>query len=61
MKPNSEYENFDRTMRELIKVSHDEIKGKLDAEKAEKNKRPKKRGRPLGSSRASGRVLGGKD
>ena len=55
-----EFENFDRTMRDLMKVSHNEIKAKLDAEKAEKATRPKKRGRPVGSSRASGRVLGGK-
>jgi len=57
----SEFGNFDRTMRQLIKVPHSEIKAKLDAEKTEKAKRTKKRGRPLGSTRASGRVLGGKD
>lgn len=60
-KPTQEFENFDRTMRNLMKVSHDEIKAKLDAEKAEKAKRPKKRGRPIGSTRASGRASGGKD
>jgi hypothetical protein len=32
----SEFENFDRTMRDLIKVSHDELKAKLDEEKATK-------------------------
>jgi hypothetical protein len=59
---NSEFENFDQTMRKLISVPHGEIKAQLDAEKAQKAKRnPKKRGRPIGSTRASGRVLGGKD
>ena len=36
-----EYENFDRTMRELLKVSHSEIKAKLDAEKSAKGKKRK--------------------
>ena len=36
----SEYENFDRTMRELIKVPHSEIKAALDAEKP-RNRRSK--------------------
>lgn len=49
MKNSEEFVNFDRTMRELMKVPHSEIKAKLDAEKAERNKRPKKRGRPLDS------------
>jgi hypothetical protein len=35
-----EFRNFDRMMRELIKVPHTEIKAKLDAEKAAKAKRP---------------------
>lgn len=34
-----EYENFDRTMRVLIRVPHSEIKAKLDAEKLEKKKK----------------------
>ena len=38
----SEYDNFDRTMRELIKVPHSEIKDALDAEKAAKKPRPGK-------------------
>jgi len=33
-----EFENFDRTMHELIKVPHSEIKAALDAEKAAKKK-----------------------
>lgn len=37
-----EYENFDRTMRKLITVSHSDIKAKLDAEKAEKRPRGKR-------------------
>jgi hypothetical protein len=48
-KTSSEFENFNRTMRELMKVPHSEIKAELDAEKAERAKRPKKRGRPLDS------------
>ena len=43
MKKSKEYENFDRTMSELLKVSHGEIKAKLDAEKlAKKRKKSKK-------------------
>lgn len=43
MKNTSEFENFDRTMRELLKVSHSEIKAKLGAEKqAKKRKKAKK-------------------
>ncbi len=44
-RPNKEYDNFDRTMRKLMSVSHSEIKAKLDAEKAakKKKKRSKKR------------------
>ena len=41
MKANSEFNNFDRTMRDLMKVPHSEIKAALDAEKTEKAKRPK--------------------
>jgi hypothetical protein len=56
---NSEFDNFDRTMRELMKVPHSEIKAALDAEKAEKMKRPKKKGRPL--NRPSDHASSGKD
>ena len=35
MKENSEFDKFDRTMRDLMSVPHDEIKAALDAEKAE--------------------------
>jgi hypothetical protein len=41
---NEEFENFDRTMRKLIKVSHSEIKDKLEAEK-EIKRRKKKEGK----------------
>ena len=37
----SEFDNFDRTMSDLLKVPHSEIKAALDAEKAEKNKKRK--------------------
>lgn len=52
---NSEFENFDRTMQGLIKIPHSEIKAKLDAEKAAKNKK-----RKLKTS-ASGRASRAKD
>ena len=45
---NKEYENFDRTMREIIKVPHSEIKAKLDAEKAA---RKRKKSRKSSASR----------
>jgi len=51
---NPEFEKFDSTMRKLIKVSHEELKAKLDAEKKAKGKKPKKASGP----RASG-VKGG--
>lgn len=58
---NKEFDNFDATMRKLMKVPHSAIKAELDAEKAEKSKRPRKRGRPFGSSRPSDRASGGED
>jgi hypothetical protein len=36
MKPKSEFDKFDATMKRLIAVPHSEIKAKLDAEKAAK-------------------------
>jgi hypothetical protein len=39
----NEYENFDRTMRELIKVPHSEIKAKLDAEKKLRSRKRRKK------------------
>jgi hypothetical protein len=36
-----EFENFDRTMRDLMSVPHSEIKAALDAEKAAKRPRQK--------------------
>jgi hypothetical protein len=53
-KKDNEYERFDRTMRRLMAVTHDEIKAKLEAEKAEKRKRKLKK------TSASGRALGEK-
>jgi hypothetical protein len=42
-KRNEEFNKFDRTMRELVKVPHSEIKAKLDAEKrAKKRKKSRK-------------------
>jgi len=50
MKPqtNNEFDNFDRTMRQLMKVPHSEIKAKLDEEKEikkEKKARKAKEGK----------------
>jgi len=39
MKRSKEYENFERTMTELLKVPHSVIKAKLDAEKAAKKRK----------------------
>ena len=36
-----EFEKFDNTMRELLKVPHSDIKAKLDAERAAKQKKRK--------------------
>ena len=48
-KSNTEYESFERVMRQLLKVSHEEIKVKLDSEKKAKKRRKSKK------SSASGR------
>jgi hypothetical protein len=42
----SDFENFDRTMRDLMSVPHSEIKAALDAEKAEKKREKKSDSRP---------------
>jgi hypothetical protein len=42
MTKSSEYDKFDRTMRQLIRVPHSEIKAKLEAEKAEKKRKSRK-------------------
>lgn len=49
MTKSAEYQNFDRTMRELVKVPHSEIKAKLDAEKRAKKR---KKSRTSSASRA---------
>jgi hypothetical protein len=51
-KESSEFENFDRTMRDLMSVPHDEIKAALDAEKAEKHKKKRKAKKPSALGRA---------
>jgi len=56
MSEETDYERFDRTMHELIKVSHSEIKAKLDAEKAAKTKKRKAK-----KPSASDHEEGGKD
>jgi len=50
-----EYGNFDRTMRDLLKVSHAEIKARLDEERAQKKRKK------ATQSSASGRVANDKD
>ncbi len=44
----SEYERFDATMRQLLRVPHSEIKAKLEAEKAAKKDAPKRRSKKNG-------------
>lgn len=52
-KNNREFENFDRTMRDLIKVPHDELKAALDAEKRDKEQKKKRKAKkPSASGRA---------
>jgi hypothetical protein len=43
MRKNTEYEKFDHTMRQLMKVPHSEIKAKLDEEKAAKAEKKQKK------------------
>jgi hypothetical protein len=43
MTKKSEYDNFNNTMRELIKVPHSVIKAKLDEEKAAKKRKKSKK------------------
>jgi hypothetical protein len=45
-KLSKEFENFDRTMRDLMNVSHDEIKAELDAEKSVKTPKRKAKQKP---------------
>lgn len=53
-KVNNEFDNFDRTMRDLMSVPHSEIKAALDAEKAaKKSKRKRKAKKPSASDRVS--------
>jgi hypothetical protein len=44
-----EYQNFDRAMHQLIKVTHNEVKAKLQEEKAAKKR---KKSRKSSASRA---------
>jgi hypothetical protein len=45
-----EFENFDRTMRDLMNVSHDELKAALDADKREKEKNKKRKSKKPSAS-----------
>jgi hypothetical protein len=42
----SEFQKFDKTMRQLIKVPHSKIKAKLDAEKRAKTTKKERKGKP---------------
>jgi hypothetical protein len=53
MKKETEFDNFDRTMRDLMSVPHSEIKAALDAEKAAKARKKKRKAKkPSASGRA---------
>jgi hypothetical protein len=57
MARSEDYRRFDETMRALISVPHDDIKAALDAEKAgkqPKKKRRKAKNKPSASDRAGG-------
>jgi hypothetical protein len=41
---NPEFDAFDRTMGQLLSVSHDELKRRMDAYKTQAAKNPNKRG-----------------
>lgn len=56
MKENSQFSRFDRTMRDLISVPHDEIKAALDEEKAHKQRKKRKSKKPSASGRADGKT-----
>jgi hypothetical protein len=56
--PSTEFENFDRTMRQLMSVPHSDIKAALDAEKAAKAKKKKRKAK---KPSASGRAANGGD
>jgi hypothetical protein len=45
MKQKGQFERFDTTMTQLLKVPHIQIKAQLDAEKAAKKQTPKKGGK----------------
>ncbi len=54
MRDKSQFQAFDRTMRQLMSVPHSEIKAALDAEKAAKKKEKKRKAnkKPSASGRA---------
>jgi hypothetical protein len=56
-KSTSEFENFNRVMKDLMSVPHSEIKAALEAEKAAKKRKKRKANKPS----VSGRAVGGRD
>jgi hypothetical protein len=51
MRDRNEYDNFEKTMHELMKVPHSEIKAKLEEEKIAKKR---KKAKQSSASRAKG-------
>jgi len=51
----TEFDKFDRTMRNLMKVPHKEIKAELEAEKAAKKQKQKAKKKPSASGRVDDR------
>lgn len=51
-----QFDNFDRTMRDLMKVPHEEIKAELEAEKASKARKKRKAKEPSASGRDDGKT-----
>jgi hypothetical protein len=42
--PNPEFDAFTRTIDKILTVSHDELKRRMEAHKAQADKNPRKRG-----------------
>ncbi len=48
MRKNTHYENFERMATDLLKVPHGEIKAKLEAARAAKSQKPKRKTKKVG-------------
>ena len=49
MNRSTEFDRFDKTMHDLLNVSHDELKAELDREKAAKKQKRKAKTKPSAS------------